>query len=129
MRLKGKLFSFDLDNTLNFGDPPGPVTPRMLKQLRRKGYYIGGASGKGIKYQRQKWLVAGVRPDFILVKSRAKEWQKAKQFKAGSFIHVGDDEKDERYATRAGFRFVSARDFVKILKHRMKSSSLPTGCD
>ena len=38
------LVSFDIDGTLEVGDPPGIVTISMVRQAKSLGYLIGRAS-------------------------------------------------------------------------------------
>ena len=38
------LVSFDIDGTMEFGDPPGPVTADVARELFARGYIVGVAS-------------------------------------------------------------------------------------
>ena len=39
-----KLISFDIDGTLEAGDPPGPITMDMVRTIKALGYVIGSGS-------------------------------------------------------------------------------------
>ena len=49
------LVSFDIDGTLEVGDPPGPVTFEMVHRARELGYVIGSASDRTRRDQQQLW--------------------------------------------------------------------------
>ena len=38
------LVSFDIDGTMEFGDPPGPVPAAVARELVGRGYIVGVAS-------------------------------------------------------------------------------------
>jgi len=46
------LVSFDIDGTLDIGDPPGIVPVALVKQAKRLGYLIGSCSDRPIGYQK-----------------------------------------------------------------------------
>lgn len=105
------VISFDLDGTLSFGDPPGPIEPEHLNKLKKGKYTIGGASGKEIEYQKKKWEENGITPQFIVKKQKMK---KLKKMNADKYIHVGDMEDDAELADNAGFRFLNPYQFIKL---------------
>ena len=42
-----KLISFDIDGTLEFGDPPGVLTVEMVRAAQNLGYIVGSCSDIG----------------------------------------------------------------------------------
>jgi phosphoglycolate phosphatase-like HAD superfamily hydrolase len=104
----GLLVSFDIDGTLEAGDPPGPVTFALVAEARARGYVIGSASDRTLSEQRAIWQQAGIRPDFTCHKHRLKE--STAPFGCQRMLHIGDTSLDEYYARLAGFEFRYATD-------------------
>lgn len=102
------LVSFDIDGTLEAGDPPGPVTFGLVTEARALGCVIGSASDRTLSEQRAIWQQAGIRPDFTCHKHRLKE--STAQFGCQRMLHIGDTPLDEYYARQAGFEFRYADD-------------------
>jgi phosphoglycolate phosphatase-like HAD superfamily hydrolase len=100
------LVSFDIDGTLEIGEPPGIVTIDMVHLARRLGYVIGSCSDRPISYQEAMWEELGIAPHFTALKHRLDEVRA--RFPAATYYHIGDTDTDERYATAAGFRFLRA---------------------
>jgi hypothetical protein len=100
------LVSFDIDGTLEVGEPPGLVTIEMVKLAKHLGYVIGSCSDRTISYQEDMWAGLGIVPDFTALKHRL-DAVKAR-FAATAYYHIGDTETDERFALAAGFRFLKA---------------------
>ena len=102
------LVSFDIDGTLEAGDPPGPITFAVVAEARARGYVIGTASDRTLSEQRAIWQQAGIRPDFTCHKHRLKE--STAHFGCERLLHIGDTSLDEYYARLAGFDFSYATD-------------------
>lgn len=102
------LVSFDIDGTLEAGDPPGPVTFGLVTEARALGCVIGSASDRTLSEQRAIWQQAGIRPDFTCHKHRLKE--STVHFGCQRLLHIGDTSLDEYYARLAGFEFRYATD-------------------
>lgn len=100
------LVSFDIDGTLEVGDPPGPVTIAMVRSARRLGYVIGSCSDRPISYQERMWERLTIVPDFTVLKHRLADLKA--RFAAQAYYHVGDSDVDDRFASQAGFRFLRA---------------------
>ena len=100
------LVSFDIDGTLELGDPPGMITIEMLRRLKRRGYLIGSGSDRPLSYQRELWKRLRIDADFTALKHRLAEIKA--RFPAQAYYHIGDTEVDDDLATRAGFRFLRA---------------------
>lgn len=96
--------SFDIDGTMEFGEPPGPVPVAVVRELAARGYVVGCASDWPKSSQRPLWTRHGVEPHFVGGKHHLHEVRA--QFEADRYIHVGDTEVDERYALLAGFEFL-----------------------
>jgi hypothetical protein len=97
------LVSFDIDGTMEFGDPPGPVPAEVARELVGRGYIVGVASDWPRSSQQPLWSRHGVEPEFVGGKHHLHE---VKEFPADRYVHVGDTEVDERYALLAGFEFL-----------------------
>lgn len=100
------LVSFDIDGTLEVGDPPGIVSIALVKMAKRLGYLIGSCSDRPISHQRSLWERLQITVDFTVLKHELAS-VKAK-FPAAAYYHIGDTDVDDHYATGAGFRFLKA---------------------
>src|SRR5207245_1195704 len=49
------LVSFDIDGTLEVGDPPGIVSIALVKTAKRLGYLVGSCSDRPISHQQSLW--------------------------------------------------------------------------
>ena len=49
------LVSFDIDGTLEVGDPPGPITMAMVRRAQAHGCIIGSASDRPLPVQQAIW--------------------------------------------------------------------------
>jgi hypothetical protein len=101
-----KLISFDIDGTLEVGDPPGLITMDMVRTIKALGYVIGSCSDRPLSYQRHLWESHHIVVDFTALKHRLADVKA--RFQAGAYYHVGDTDLDRFFADRAGFRFVMA---------------------
>ncbi len=104
------LVSFDIDGTLEIGEPPGIVPVALVHHARRLGYLIGTCSDRPIAYQRALWERLRIRPDFTVLKHRLSELKH--RFQATAYYHIGDTEVDAHYATTAGFHFLRADSYA-----------------
>jgi hypothetical protein len=100
------LVSFDIDGTLEIGEPPGIVTIALVHMAKRLGYVVGSCSDRPISYQQAMWEGLAIVPDFTALKHRLDDVRA--RFPALAYYHIGDTDTDERYATAAGFRFLRA---------------------
>lgn len=98
------LVSFDIDGTMEFGDPPGPVSAEVARELVGRGYIVGVASDWPRSSQQPLWSRHGVEPEFVGGKHHLHEVKE--QFAADRYVHVGDTDVDEHYALLAGFEFL-----------------------
>ena len=100
------LVSFDIDGTLEVGDPPGIVTIEMVRRARDLGYVIGSCSDRTIRFQEALWVRLGIAPDFTVLKHRLADVKA--RFSVETYYHIGDTDLDDYVACSAGFRFLKA---------------------
>ena len=99
------LISFDIDGTLEVGDPPGVLTMDMVRTVQRKGFLIGSCSDRTMTGQRAIWAEHDIPVDFAVAKHMLPEVKA--QFDAEVYYHIGDREDlDKGYALAAGFEFL-----------------------
>ena len=103
---RATLVSFDLDGTLEIGEPPGLVTIALVRMAKDLGYVIGSCSDRPISYQEDMWATLEITPDFTVLKHRLEDVKA--RFAATTYYHIGDTDTDERFALAAGFRFLKA---------------------
>jgi hypothetical protein len=97
------LVSFDIDGTLETGDPPGPVTLELVRRARTLGYIVGSASDRTRSDQQAMWDQHGIDVDFVSHKHHLAEIRA--RFACDRFLHIGDTEVDRYYSTQALFEF------------------------
>jgi len=105
-----KLISFDIDGTLEVGDPPGGITMEMVRQVKGLGYLIGSCSDRTVSEQQRIWREHGINVEFTVLKHRLDEVKE--KFPADEYYHVGDTETDRRASLQAGFTFLPVGDAV-----------------
>lgn len=98
-----KLISFDIDGTLEVGDPPGCITMARVRRAQELGYIIGSCSDRTVSTQQRMWMEHGITVAFTVLKHRL-EHVKA-EFSAELYYHIGDTNMDRYYAERAGFTY------------------------
>ncbi|MBM3945888.1 MAG: HAD family hydrolase [SAR202 cluster bacterium] len=99
------LISFDIDGTLEVGDPPGILTMEMVRRAQGKGFYIGSCSDRPISGQRALWASHNIPVHFAVPKHMLPEVKS--KFEAEVYYHIGDREDlDKKYALEAGFEFL-----------------------
>lgn len=100
------LVSFDIDGTLEVGEPPGIVTIALVRRAKGLGYLIGSCSDRPISYQQTLWDRLRIAADFTALKHRLADVKV--RFPAAAYYHIGDTDIDDFYATGAGFQFLKA---------------------
>jgi hypothetical protein len=100
------LLSFDIDGTLEIGDPPGIISIALVRRAKNLGYLIGSCSDRPISFQQAMWERLEVAADFTVLKHRLSDLKY--RFAATGYYHVGDTDIDEHFATLAGFQFLRA---------------------
>jgi hypothetical protein len=97
------LVSFDIDGTLEDGDPPGPITMELVRHAIALGYVVGSASDRTVAEQRAMWERHGLTVDFVGHKHHLTRVKAS--FPVDRLVHVGDTDVDAHYARLAGFEF------------------------
>src|SRR5256712_13165570 len=64
------LVSFDIDGTLEVGEPPGIVPVTLVRTAKRLGYLVGSCSDRPISYQRELWERLHTGGHFTVLKHR-----------------------------------------------------------
>jgi hypothetical protein len=100
------LVSFDIDGTLEVGEPPGIVSVGLVRFAKDLGYVIGSCSDRPISYQQALWERLRIVADFTVLKHRLADIKA--RFPAAAYYHIGDTDIDDHFATAAGFRFLRA---------------------
>ena len=99
-----KLISFDIDGTLEVGEPPGCITLDMVRQAKARGCIIGSCSDRTVSNQQRIWQDNAIEMEFTVLKHQL-DSVKA-EFEAEDYYHIGDTEIDRQYAERNGFHFL-----------------------
>jgi hypothetical protein len=98
--------SFDIDGTMQFGNPPGPVSVDVARHLAGLGHVVGSASDRTRSDQNALWDQHGLEVSFVGGKHHLHEVRS--RFVADHYVHIGDTDVDEHFAGLAGFRFLRA---------------------
>ena len=98
------IFSFDIDGTLEVGDPPGPVTLDLVRRVKGLGHVIGSCSDRTLSEQANMWARNGIEADFTSLKYQLPDI--LARFPCQGAIHVGDSHVDRMYAEKAGFTYL-----------------------
>ena len=97
------LISFDIDGTLEVGDPPGILTMDMVRRTQEKGYLIGSCSDRPMSGQRAIWERHNIPVDFAVPKHMLPDVKA--RFQADVYYHIGDREDlDKKYALESRVR-------------------------
>ena len=102
------LVSLDIDGTMEFGEPPGPVTVDIVRTLLAAGIVVGSASDRTRSDQEETWAEHGVVVSFVGGKHQLDVVRA--RFPDHRCMHVGDTHVDEHYAELFGFEFVGVGD-------------------
>jgi hydroxymethylpyrimidine pyrophosphatase-like HAD family hydrolase len=98
------LLSFDIDGTLETGDPPGPVTLEMVRRAKELGCIIGSASDRSVRAQQDMWDRNNIEVDFVSNKHVLIGIRE--RFEADYYLHMGDRDLDKQFAREADFNFI-----------------------
>ena len=98
-----KLISFDIDGTLEVGDPPGYITIERVREAFELGYIIGSCSDRPVSQQQRMWEKHGIVVAFTVLKHRLD--QVRIEFSAEQYVHIGDTNMDRYYAEQNGFAY------------------------
>lgn len=103
-----RLISFDIDGTLEVGDPPGLVTLEAVRQAHALGFFVGSCSDRTLSNQKSLWEEHELPMHFTVLKQGLEGLRS--EFDAEHYLHIGDSAIDRVMADRAGFDFVHAID-------------------
>jgi hypothetical protein len=99
------LVSFDIDGTMQFGNPPGPVTVEFVRMVAGRGHVVGSASDRTRSDQTSLWEQHQVAVAFVGGKHHLHE-VRAQFGDVDHYVHIGDTDVDAHYARAAGFDFI-----------------------
>jgi len=102
------LVSFDIDGTLEAGDPAGPITMNMVRKAEAHGCIIGSSSDRPLPVQQAIWDRHNIQVSFVSSKQNLLDLKS--RFAATDYYHVGDTGLDRQFAEAAGFHFVWMED-------------------
>jgi len=106
------LLAFDVDGTMSWGSPPGPITPELLKALKAERHLIVGASGHAPEFQVKEFADRGIALDACPTKSLEGLRKVKEEFKADRYILVGDSPTDRETALDAGYEHMTPVQFL-----------------
>ena len=107
------LVSFDIDGTLEMGDPPGPLSADFVRRTQQSGSLIGSCSDRTVREQSAMWDAAEIVPDFVVVKNQLGSVRE--QFASERYIHIGDTHVDAHFAGLASFQYIFVLDLARRL--------------
>ena len=108
-----KLISFDIDGTLEVGDPPGRITMERVREAQALGYIIGSCSDRTVGNQRRIWLEHGITVAFTVLKHQLDQVKAV--IDAEHYYHIGDTNMDRHYAELNGFTYFFPDDSIDHL--------------
>ena len=98
------LISFDIDGTLEVGDPPGSITLDIVRRAFANDIVIGSCSDRSATSQRAIWEKIDIEPHFVALKHKLDDVKE--RFQADRYLHIGDRDLDRQLAEAAGFEFL-----------------------
>jgi len=101
--------SFDIDGTMAFGDPPGPISVALVAAIADLGHVIGSGSDRTSSDQARLWAAHGIEVHFTGGKHHLPAVRE--RHPAARYVHIGDTEIDRHYAGLAGFDFYWSYEF------------------
>jgi hypothetical protein len=96
--------SFDIDGTLEVGDPPGPIALATVRRAKELGCIVGSCSDRPLSHQHDLWRDHGIVMDFAALKTDLPVVRD--RFPGASYYHIGDTDVDRSHALRAGFTYL-----------------------
>ena len=102
------LVSFDIDGTLEVGDPAGPIPLDRLRLAQALGYIVGSASDRVISGPARHLRCPRPRGLDFVGHKHTLDAVRERFERATRFIHIGDTDVDRHYARLHGFEFYEA---------------------
>ena len=99
-----RVISFDIDGTLEVGDPPGTIPITVVRRALALGFVAGSCSDRPISFQQALWAEHGIAVHFTVLKQHLTTVRE--RFAADHYLHIGDSPIDRMMAEGAGFDFV-----------------------
>lgn len=119
------MLSLDIDGTLEFGEPPGPIPVSTVLALQRAGVVVGSASDRLPADQHRLWQNTEVQVSFAVAKHTLSGL--LDRLRPHPAIHIGDSIGDRLLARAAGAHFIavhecSAADWrdIELVKKTLK---------
>jgi hypothetical protein len=97
--------SFDIDGTLEFGEPPGPIPVSTVLALQQAGVVVGSASDRLPSDQRRLWHGVHMQVGFAVSKHQLAGL--SDRFPGSPLVHIGDGIGDRLSARAAGAHFIA----------------------
>jgi hypothetical protein len=107
------LISFDIDGTLEVGNPPGYITIERVRKALELGYIIGSCSDWPVRWQQDLWKEHGIPVAFTVLKHHLDRVRA--EFSAEQYVHIGDTDMDRYFAERNGFVYFYPDDSIDHL--------------
>ena len=98
------LISFDIDGTLEVGNPPGYITIERVRRAHELGYIIGSCSDWPVSHQQRMWKQHDIAVAFTVLKHHLDRVRA--EFSAEAYFHIGDTNMDKHYAELNGFAYL-----------------------
>jgi len=103
-----QVISFDIDGTLEVGDPPGQISLAYVLSAIENGYIVGSCSDRPLSYQKELWKQHNIEMKFTVLKQNLHEVRL--KFPKNEYVHIGDTEVDQMMAKGADFDFIHSID-------------------
>jgi len=109
------IYSIDIDGTMEFGMPSGPIHSLLIKQLHEAGHYIIGGSDRSEDFTYAIFNIkCGVRLDGWTGKEVRRLLMYRMRFRdAKNYIHVGDSMNDAYAAKASGYHHMLPQEFIR----------------
>jgi len=110
--------SFDIDGTMEFGHPSGPIMVGFVRAVAASGHVIGSASDRTVADQSALWSAHDLEVAFVGGKHHLHEVRA--RFPADRYVHLGDTDVDAHYARLAGFEYIGVQDPTALGDGRLR---------
>lgn len=101
------LVAFDVDGTLECGNPQGPIKLDILKRMKNEGMVIGIISPSLFRVKKE----LGKLLDFYKAGPKEEVMREIRMSYSGRVLYIGDSIHDELAAAKALWEFCYAKDF------------------